>query len=58
MQDVTPWPLIVSMFLYAALGWAALWAVHYRLWGARRPRGARQAASGYGESWQSVSRET
>jgi hypothetical protein len=52
-MDPTPWGLILVMFAYAFVGWAALFAVHYHI---RKRRieapTARHAAIGYGESWK------
>ena len=53
-EGITPWGLILLMFAYSFVGWAALFAIHYRL---RKRRieapTARHAAIGYGESWKS-----
>lgn len=51
----TPWALIIVMFGYAFAGWAVLFAVHYHIKRQREgPRNAREAAQGYGESWQTT----
>ncbi|MCZ7607461.1 MAG: hypothetical protein M5U25_15620 [Planctomycetota bacterium] len=53
-DGITPWGLILLMFAYSFVGWAALFAIHYRL---RKRRieapTAQHAAIGYGESWKS-----
>lgn len=54
-DGITPWGLILLMFAYSFVGWAALFAIHYRL---RKRRieapTAQHAAIGYGESWKST----
>ncbi|MCA8910680.1 MAG: hypothetical protein KDB82_03160 [Planctomycetes bacterium] len=52
MEYHTPWALILMMFSYAFVGWAALFAIHYHV-RKRRTQAptARQAAIGYGQSW-------
>lgn len=54
-EGITPWGLILLMFAYSFVGWAVLFAIHYRL---RKRRAeaptARHAAIGYGESWKST----
>ena len=51
----TPWELIGVMFAYAFAGWAALFAIHYHIRRRRtQARTAREAAQGYGESWQTT----
>jgi hypothetical protein len=50
----TPWGLICVMFAYAFAGWAVLVAIHFHMKRRRTPRSAREAAQGYGDSWQST----
>jgi hypothetical protein len=50
----TPWGLICVMFAYAFAGWAVLLAIHFHMKRRRTPRSAREAAQGYGDSWQST----
>lgn len=51
----TNWPLIVAMFGYAFIGWVALFSVHLCIRRARRePQNAREAATGYRNSWQTT----
>ena len=55
-DGTTPWYAIIMMFAYAGAGWAVFAGVY--LWMRRRravPLTARQAATGYGESWQTNS---
>lgn len=54
-MDPTPWGLILIMFAYAFAGWAALFAIHWHIRRRRTaPKTAREAAIGYGESWQTT----
>lgn len=50
----TPWALIFIMFAYAFAGWAVLFAMHYHMRRRAGPRNAREAAQGYGQSWQTT----
>jgi hypothetical protein len=50
----TPWELIIAMFAYAFAGWGVLFLIHRAVASrSRAPQSAREAARGYGASWNS-----
>jgi len=55
-DGVTNWAMIMMCFAYAGAGWITLAGVHFYVKRRRQaPHTQKDAATGYGKSWQSNS---